>query len=67
MRVIIEEQRLFFDFIAFTIFGGYKVKEVRDNFLEAVEKNGKSMTEDLKKNMKKYIWKQSELQRNRQK
>ncbi|MED4227911.1 hypothetical protein [Neobacillus cucumis] len=42
-------------------------EKVRDNFRDAVEKNGKSMTEVLKTYMQKYIWKQSELQRNRQK
>jgi len=42
-------------------------EKVIDNFRDAVEKNGKSMTDVLKKYMQKYIWKQSELQRNRQK
>ena len=42
-------------------------EKVGDNFRDAVEKNGKSMTEVLKTYMQKYIWKQSELQRNRQK
>ena len=40
---------------------------VIDNFQDAVERNGKSMADVLKLYMQKYIWKQSELQRNRQK
>jgi len=42
-------------------------ENIRDNFQEAVERNGKSMKDVLKLYMQKYIWKQSELQRNRQK
>ncbi|PLS07086.1 hypothetical protein [Neobacillus cucumis] len=40
---------------------------IRDEFKNAVERNGKTMKDVLKLYMQKYIWKQSELQRNRQK
>ena len=39
-------------------------QEVKDTFQDAVERNGKSMADVLKLYMQKYIWKQSELQRN---
>ncbi|MEH7121393.1 hypothetical protein V7128_28935 [Neobacillus vireti] len=42
-------------------------ENIRENFRDAVEKNGKCMKDVLKIYMQKYIWKQSELQRNRQK
>jgi hypothetical protein len=40
---------------------------IRDDFRDAVERNGKTMKDVLTLYMKKYIWKQGELQRNRQK
>ncbi|WP_026574198.1 hypothetical protein [Bacillus sp. UNC438CL73TsuS30] len=40
---------------------------IRDEFRDAVEKNGKCMKDVLRLYMQKYIWKQSELQRNREK
>jgi hypothetical protein len=40
---------------------------IRDDFRDSVEKNGKTMNDVLKLYMQKYIWKQGELQRNRQK
>jgi hypothetical protein len=40
---------------------------IRDDFRDSVEKNGKTMDDVLKLYMQKYIWKQGELQRNRQK
>jgi hypothetical protein len=40
---------------------------IRDDFRDLVEKNGKTMNDVLKLYMQKYIWKQGELQRNRQK
>ncbi|WP_251551897.1 hypothetical protein [Neobacillus muris] len=42
-------------------------ENIRDDFRDAVERNGKCMKEVLRLYMQKYIWKQSELQRNRQK
>ncbi|WP_042463007.1 hypothetical protein [Neobacillus dielmonensis] len=42
-------------------------EHIRDEFRDAVEKNGKCMKDVLRQYMQKYIWKQSELQRNRQK
>jgi metal-responsive CopG/Arc/MetJ family transcriptional regulator len=42
-------------------------ENIRDEFQDAVERNGKSMKDVIKLYMQKYIWKQSELQRNRQK
>ncbi|PFN76994.1 hypothetical protein COJ85_32220 [Bacillus sp. AFS076308] len=42
-------------------------ENIRENFRDAVENNGKSMKDVLRVYMQKYIWKQSELQRNRQK
>ncbi|MDQ0200437.1 hypothetical protein [Neobacillus ginsengisoli] len=39
---------------------------IRNDFRDAVEKNGKTMKEVLTLYMQKYIWKQGELQRNRQ-
>lgn len=42
-------------------------ENIRDDFRDAVERNGKSMKDVLRLYMQKYIWKQSELQRNRQK
>lgn len=42
-------------------------ERVRENFREAVERNGKTMKDVLTLYMQKYIWKQGELQRNRQK
>jgi metal-responsive CopG/Arc/MetJ family transcriptional regulator len=42
-------------------------EQLRDDFRDAVERNGKSMKDVLKLYMQKYTWKQSELQRNRQK
>ena len=42
-------------------------ENIRENFRDAVERNGKCMKDVLKIYMQKYIWKQSELQRNRQK
>lgn len=42
-------------------------ESVRENFREAVERNGKTMKDVLTLYMQKYIWKQGELQRNRQK
>ncbi len=42
-------------------------ESVMEQFQDAVEKNGKTMKDVLKLYMQKYIWKQSELQRNRQK
>ncbi|MBS4215260.1 MULTISPECIES: hypothetical protein [Neobacillus] len=41
-------------------------EKILQGFLDAVEKNGKSMNDVLRVYMQKYIWKQSELQRNRQ-
>lgn len=40
---------------------------VRDEFKKAVEKNGKTMTHVLTEYMKRYVRKQRELERNRQK
>lgn len=42
-------------------------KCIREDFREAVEGNGKTMKDVLILYMKKYIWKQGELQRNREK
>jgi hypothetical protein len=42
-------------------------RHIRDEFRDSVEKNGKTMNDVLKLYMQKYIWKQGELQRNRQK
>ncbi|MED3563423.1 hypothetical protein [Bacillus xiapuensis] len=42
-------------------------ENIRDDFRDAVERNGKCMKDVLRLYMQKYIWKQSELQRNRQK
>ncbi|MEH7073410.1 hypothetical protein [Neobacillus drentensis] len=42
-------------------------QHIRDNFLEALEKSGKTINDVLKLYMQKYAWKQGELQRNRQK
>lgn len=42
-------------------------ENIRDEFRKAVERNGKTMKEVLTLYMQKYIWKQGELQRNRQK
>ena len=42
-------------------------RHIRDAFRDSVEKNGKTMNDVLKLYMQKYIWKQGELQRNRQK
>jgi hypothetical protein len=42
-------------------------EDIIDHFRDAVERNGKSVRDVLKLYMQKYIWKQSELQRNRQK
>ncbi len=42
-------------------------RHIRDDFLDSVEKNGKTINDVLKLYMQKYIWKQGELQRNRQK
>jgi hypothetical protein len=42
-------------------------EDIVDHFQDAVERNGKSAKDVLKLYMQKYIWKQSELQRNRQK
>ncbi|MBV7508691.1 hypothetical protein KW850_26095 [Bacillus sp. sid0103] len=39
---------------------------IKDDFREAVERNGKTMKDVLTLYMQKYIWKQGELQRNRQ-
>lgn len=41
-------------------------ENIRDDFRVAVERNGKTMKDVLKLYMQKYIWKQGELQRNRQ-
>ncbi|MCH6264608.1 hypothetical protein [Neobacillus citreus] len=41
-------------------------ENIIQSFRDAVEKNGKSMNDVLRLYMQKYIWKQSELQRNRQ-
>jgi hypothetical protein len=41
-------------------------ENVRDKFREDVEKNGKTVDDVLKLYMQKYIWKQGELQKNRQ-
>lgn len=41
-------------------------QNIRDSFREAVERNGKTMKDVLKLYMQKYIWKQGELQKNRQ-
>lgn len=40
-------------------------EKVINDFLNALERNGKSMNDVLRLYMQKYIWKQSELQRNR--
>jgi hypothetical protein len=42
-------------------------ENIRDEFRDAVERNGKCMKDVLRLYMQKYTWKQSELQRNRQK
>ena len=42
-------------------------RHIRDVFQDSVEKNGKTMNDVLKLYIQKYIWKQGELQRNRQK
>ncbi|WP_462410992.1 hypothetical protein [Neobacillus sp. Marseille-QA0830] len=42
-------------------------ENIREEFRDAVERNGKCMKDVLRLYMQKYIWKQSELQRNRQK
>ena len=42
-------------------------RHIRDDFRDSVEKNGKTMNDVLKLYIQKYIWKQGELQRNRQK
>ncbi|QCJ44485.1 hypothetical protein FAY30_22640 [Bacillus sp. S3] len=42
-------------------------ENVKNDFREAVERNGKTMKDVLKLYMQKYIWKQGELQRNREK
>jgi hypothetical protein len=42
-------------------------RHIRDDFRDSVEKTGKTMNDVLKLYMQKYIWKQGELQRNRQK
>lgn len=42
-------------------------ENIKEGFRKAVEKNGKNIEEVLTLYMKKYIWKQGELQRNRQK
>nr|WP_263324694.1 hypothetical protein [Neobacillus sp. Marseille-Q6967] len=42
-------------------------ENIRDNFRDAVERNGKTMKDVLTLYMQKYIWKQGELQKNRQK
>jgi metal-responsive CopG/Arc/MetJ family transcriptional regulator len=42
-------------------------EQIRDDFRDAVERNGKLMNDVLRLYMQKYTWKQSELQRNRQK
>ena len=42
-------------------------QHIRDNFLHALEKSGKTINDVLKVYMQKYTWKQGELQRNRQK
>ena len=41
-------------------------EKIIDDFRGAVERNGKSMNDILRLYMQKYIWKQTELQRNRQ-
>ncbi|MFC4799201.1 hypothetical protein ACFPA1_07480 [Neobacillus sp. GCM10023253] len=41
-------------------------ENIIQSFRDAVEKNGKSMNDVLRLYMQKYIWKQSELQKNRQ-
>lgn len=41
-------------------------EKIIDDFRGAVERNGKSMNDVLRLYMQKYIWKQTELQRNRQ-
>lgn len=40
-------------------------EKVINDFLYALERNGKSMNDVLRLYMQKYIWKQGELQRNR--
>ena len=42
-------------------------ENIRDDFRNVVERNGKTIEEVLKLYIQKYIWKQGELQRNRQK
>lgn len=42
-------------------------ENIRDEFRDVVERKGKTIEEVLKLYMQKYIWKQGELQRNRQK
>lgn len=42
-------------------------RHIRDGFRDSVEKNGKTMNDVLKLYIQKYIWKQGELQKNRQK
>jgi hypothetical protein len=42
-------------------------RHLKDGFRDSVEKNGKTMNDVLKLYIQKYIWKQGELQRNRQK
>ena len=42
-------------------------ENIKDDFRSVVERNGKTIEEVLKLYMQKYIWKQGELQRNRQK
>jgi hypothetical protein len=41
-------------------------ENIRNKFQEAVEKNDKTVNDVLKLYMQKYIWKQGELQKNRQ-
>ena len=41
-------------------------EKIIDEFRGAVERNGKSINDVLRLYMQKYIWKQTELQRNRQ-
>jgi len=42
-------------------------ENIKDDFRSVVLRNGKTIAEVLKLYMQKYIWKQGELQRNRQK
>ena len=42
-------------------------ENIKDDFRSVVERNGKTIEDVLKLYMQKYIWKQGELQRNRQK